>query len=196
MEDSEPVGFPTVATSRRVATQGVLGLRFGEAAALRRRCVNLLRRRLRVEESLAEVGGNLSFGPTKSHASRSVPLAPSVAERLSTRLADVRTDPDVLIFTSPRGGPLRYSNFRTEVWRPTLKSLELPMVGLHVLRHSAAARMIRAGWSPKAVQQVLGHGSAAFTLTVYGHLFDDDLDSLAEALDESSRGFSADSPGG
>ena len=55
--------------------------------------------------------------------------------------------------------------------------------GLHVLRHSAAARMIGAGASPKAVQMVLGHRSAAFTLTVYGHLFDADLDDLAARLD-------------
>ena len=54
---------------------------------------------------------------------------------------------------------------------------------MHVLRHSAAARMISFGWSAKAVQQVLGHQSAAFTLTVYGHLFDNDLDDLADALD-------------
>jgi hypothetical protein len=33
----------------------------------------------------------------------------------------------------------------------------------------------------------------AFTLTVYGHLFDDDLDALGEALMTGSRGFSADS---
>jgi len=30
---------------------------------------------------------------------------------------------------------------------------------------------------------VLGHRSAAFTLTVYGHLFDADLDDLAAKLD-------------
>jgi integrase len=53
--------------------------------------------------------------------------------------------------------------------------------------------MIGAGWSPKAVQQTLGHASAAFTLTVYGHLFEDDLDALADALDRPSRGLSADS---
>jgi integrase len=44
--------------------------------------------------------------------------------------------------------------------------------------------MIASGWSAKAVQTALGHSSAAFTLTVYGHLFDDDLDALALALDE------------
>jgi integrase len=47
--------------------------------------------------------------------------------------------------------------------------------------------MIRAGWSPKAVQTALGHSSAAFTLTAYAHLFDDDLGDLATALDSVSR---------
>lgn len=47
--------------------------------------------------------------------------------------------------------------------------------------------MIGAGASPKAVQAVLGHRSAAFTLTVYGHLFDADLDDLAGRLDGEMR---------
>src|SRR4051812_26195858 len=64
-----------------------------------------------------------------------------------------------------------------------LESLALPHVGLHALRHSAAARVIAARASAKVVQTVLGHRSAAFTLTVYGHLFDADLDALAALLD-------------
>jgi integrase len=51
--------------------------------------------------------------------------------------------------------------------------------------------MIHCGWSPKAVQKVLGHESAAFTLTVYGHIFDDDMDELAQHLDTNSRGTGA-----
>jgi integrase len=51
--------------------------------------------------------------------------------------------------------------------------------------------MIRSGWPAKAVQKVLGHGSAAFTLTVYGHIFEDDMDELADALDATSRGTDA-----
>jgi hypothetical protein len=35
----------------------------------------------------------------------------------------------------------------------------------------------------RALQSVLGHGSAAFTLTVYGHVFEADMDSLAESLE-------------
>lgn len=175
-----------------IAIQGVLGLRFGEAAALRRRSVNLLRRRIRVEESLAEIGGELIFGPTKTHAARSVPIPPSLAALLAKHMENVPGEPAALLFTSSRGLPLRYSRFRPTVWLPLLAQLDLPHVGMHALRHSAAARMIGAGWSAKAVQQTLGHATAGFTLTVYGHLFEDDLDALANALDGSPRGHFAD----
>ncbi len=43
--------------------------------------------------------------------------------------------------------------------------------------------MIHAGASPKAMQTVLGHASAGFTLSVYGHLLDGDLDGLGERLE-------------
>lgn len=168
---------------------GKLGPRYGEAAALRRRSVNLLARRLTVEESLAEVSGRMVFGPTKTHAVRKLPLPPSLAAAFERHL-DERVDAatDALLFTSPRGKPLRYGNFMRTAWKPTLKELGLPDVGIHVLRHSAAATLIRTGASPTAVQRILGHRSAAFTLTVYGHIFDADLDLVAENLDEAMVG--------
>jgi len=75
--------------------------------------------------------------------------------------------------------------------RPALEVLGLPAFGVHVLRHSAAARLIQAGASHKTLQTVLGHRSAAFSLTVYGHLFDSDLDALAERLDERNAEWHA-----
>jgi hypothetical protein len=51
-----------------VAILGTLGPQFGEGLALRRRSVDLLRRRLLISESLAEMGGRLVFGSTKTHA--------------------------------------------------------------------------------------------------------------------------------
>ena len=126
-----------------------------------------------------------SFGPTKSHAERSVPLTSSLVEGLENHL-DKRVDRrlDALVFTSEKGHPLRYANFRREVWNPALRSAKVPKIGLHVLRHSAAAAMIRAGALPKTLQTILGHQSAGFTLSVYGHVFDEDMDALAERLEE------------
>jgi integrase len=167
-----------------VRVLGQTGLRWGEAVALRRRSVDLLGRSLHVRESLAEVGGDMTFGPTKSHAERRVRLTGSLAAALEVHLEErVGADLDALVFTSEKGRPVRYSNFRREVWATALEAARLPAVGLHVLRHSAAAAWIRAGASPKALQSVLGHGSAAFTLTVYGHVFEADMDSLAESLE-------------
>ncbi|MFN2490387.1 MAG: tyrosine-type recombinase/integrase [Actinomycetota bacterium] len=162
---------------------GVLGLRWGEAVALRRQDVDLLSRRLHVRQALAEVNGHFVFGPTKSHAARNVPLSPALATELDAHLESLSEPPDTLLFTGPKGGPLRYRYVYMRLWRPTLDDLKLPSVGLHVLRHSAAARLISAGASVKAVQTILGHRSAAFSLTVYGHLFDADLDDLAARLD-------------
>lgn len=42
-----------------------------------------------------------------------------------------------------------------------------------------------AGANVKAIQRMLGHASAAMTLDVYSGLFDDDLDGVAERLDEA-----------
>ena len=183
--------MPTDEYALLVRVLGVGGLRFGEAAALTREHVDVVRKRLLVRESLTEVAGKLVRTPTKTYQHRQVPLPPSLARALTAHL-DAHVEPGLRapVFHAPEGGELRYRAFHGRVWTPTLKALKLPHVGLHVLRHSSAARMIQADASPKVVQTVLGHRSAAFTLTVYGHLFDTDLDDLAARLElpaDSSR---------
>ena len=48
--------------------------------------------------------------------------------------------------------------------------------------HTTAALAISAGANVKVVQRMLGHTTAAMTLDLYGHLLDDDLFGVAEAL--------------
>lgn len=169
---------------------GVCGLRWAEAIGLERRSVDLLRRRLSVATTLSEVGGRFIRTTTKSHAQRSVPLPPSLATALARHLESIEPGPDSLIFRGPKGGPLHYRYFYMNLWRPALLRLGLPAVGVHSLRHSAAARMIAAGWTPKAIQQVMGHRSVSFTLDTYGHLFETDLDDFAARLDDPQIGAS------
>jgi integrase len=144
-----------------------------------------MRRRLLVEESLAELSTGILFGPTKTHATRRVPLTAGLLKAIRDRLENVGPEPEALVFTTNGGGPIRHSNVFHRVWRPALDRAGLPAVGVHVLRHSAAAALIASGASPKAVQSILGHRSAAFTLTVYGHLFDADMDDIASRLEAS-----------
>ena len=49
--------------------------------------------------------------------------------------------------------------------------------------HSAVSIAIASGASVKVVQSQIGHRSATTTLDRYGHLFPDDLDVLADALE-------------
>ena len=51
------------------------------------------------------------------------------------------------------------------------------------MRHTAASLAVSAGANVKVVQRMLGHASAAVTLDVYADLFDEDLDTVAVALD-------------
>ena len=51
---------------------------------------------------------------------------------------------------------------------------------------------VAAGANVKAVQQMLGHASAAMTLDVYAGLFADDLDEVADQLDRAFIKLNAD----
>lgn len=156
------------------------GLRWGEAVALRWENVDVERRRVEVKVSATEVSGRLEWGSPKTHEERAVILPQFVIERLGPP-----GPPDTLVFTAPRGGPLRNSNFRKAVWNPAVKASDMPAdLVPHDLRDTAASLMIASGASIKAVQRALGHASAAMTLDTYGGLFEDDLEDLADRMEE------------
>ena len=63
-----------------------------------------------------------------------------------------------------------------------IEAADLDHLRIHDLRGTAASLMMSSGANIKAVQRHLGHASAAMTL-LCGHLYEDDLDTLSEALD-------------
>lgn len=161
------------------------GIRWGEASGLRVKHLDMLRRRLQVDENAVKVGTEVIVGTPKSHRVRSVPFPQFLAEALA-RQCEGKTR-EQLVFgdghnhvTTPswRDGWFVYAKTRSDV----------PMaLTIHDLRHTAASLAIAAGANVKAVQRMLGHASAAMTLDIYGHLFDDDLDAVSAALDDAVR---------
>ncbi|MCH8984259.1 MAG: site-specific integrase [Acidobacteria bacterium] len=169
---------------------GYSGLRWGELIALRVRSVDLMNGRIQVKDAATEVGGRLVFGPPKNHRQRVVILPKSVVRLLEGRLASAALDD--LAFTAPEGGPLRNSNYRKNLWLPAVAALAVEhphLVGLriHDLRHTAASLAISSNANIKVVQRMLGHKHASMTLDRYGHLFTEDLEALADRLDEVYR---------
>lgn len=152
------------------------GCRWGEATAVQYQA--LMGNRVRVTRAYVSVGGTLRIDTPKNHRARTV-VIPSF---LADELAGLDRSPGDLLFTTETGAVLRNSNFRTKVWYPTLEKLGLDL-RIHDLRHTCASLLISQGANPKAVQTQLGHHSVSFTLDVYGHLFDSDMNDLAARMD-------------
>lgn len=160
------------------------GMRPAELTALRVGRVDVLRGIVRVAEGAPEVNGHLVWGGVKNHEARTIHLPRSIAQDLGRYLAGQPHGPDDLVFTAPRGGPLRWSKWIDRCFKPALRVAGLPeTIKLYDLRHSCASLLIRQGASIKAVQAHLGHATASITLDTYGHLYGDELPALAERLE-------------
>jgi integrase len=169
-----------------VLTLAYTGVRFGELAALRVRRLDLMRRRALVAESVTEVGGVQHWGTPKGHERREVPIPRFLVDDLAAHVAGRSADD--LVFPGVRGGnALRVRVFRRAALDCAAAGLGLEGLHPHELRHTAASLAIASGANVKVVQQMLGHKSATMTLDLYGHLFGDQLDDVAERLDAGAR---------
>jgi integrase len=153
-------------------------LRYGELAALRVEHVKL--RRIEVVETLDN-------NEPKWGSSGSVPIPAFVAEELARHLSAFPLGPEGLVFTAPEGGPLHYPNFYRRHWRPAVEQAKLAPMTPHDLRHSAVALAIEAGAHPRAIQELCRHSSFNTTMSIYGGLFPDLAEKLAEELDAKAR---------
>ena len=158
------------------------GLRFGEAAELRGRDIDLRRRRVIVSRSVTEADGRMVVGPPKNGEPRDVPLTAFMVERIRDRAKGLGRD--ALVFPTQRGKWMRSNNFKTRTYDPAVIAAGLPPeLWVHDLRHTAASLAVHSGASVKSVQRMLGHASAALTLDIYAGLFDQELSDVAARMD-------------
>jgi integrase len=160
------------------------GLRRGELLGLRWADVDLNGGTLRVEQALEETtrAGLVFKAPKSRHGRRTITLPPStiavLREHWKTQqeqrlmLGVGKAPPDALVFANSDGSP--YSpNLLSKQWRRAMTAAGLEAT-LHSLRHSHASALIASGLDVLTISRRLGHGSAALTLNVYGHLFKPD----------------------
>lgn len=164
-----------------------LGLRWQELAGLRRSAVSMIPGKvpsLRVISTIERSNGTYQvkeYGKSQA-ARRTLKMPVLVAEALAWHLATFPSDE--WVFTSPRGGFLRYDNFRGRFWEPATQAAGLAPLDLHELRHTAAAFMFADGANPLQVMRRMGHEDIRTTYNLYGHLFEDDEDALVERLNQ------------
>jgi len=162
------------------ATTLALGLRIGEALGLKWEDLDLIQGSAAIRRTLHRTKQEgFVFGEPKSAAGRrvlSVPqFAVAVLKKHRIRQAEERLKAggswknSGLVFTTPLGTPLDYSNVRREFQR-MLRSAELPMMRLHDLRHTCASLLVAKGVHLKVVQQILGHSQISLTADTYTHV--------------------------
>src|SRR5262249_4633398 len=81
-----------------------------------------------------------------------------------------KPDKDTLLFAQPDGARVS-PNQLSWLWRSAVKSLKLPPVSFHALRHTHASALIAAGQDVVMVSRRVGHANPTVTLNTYGHLF-------------------------
>jgi integrase len=162
-------------------------LRWSELAALRPSDIDLETCTIRVHRQLIEQpGGGSAFGPTKSKAGkRTVSFPPMLCSDLREHL-QAKQRPDVLMFTSPAGMPLRHRNFRRRVWLLAVAKAELQGVHFHDLRHTGNALTADEGANLRELMERMGHSSMRAAL-IYQHSSAERQRKLAEAVGETAR---------
>lgn len=169
------------------------GLRRGELSALRWGDVDFDKARLRVENAMEQTRTAIRLKEPKTrHGRRTLKLPAAVVDTLRAHRTEQlqqrllfglgRSTADDFVFTLPDGSPWE-PNYLSRVWRHAMITRKLPPIGLHALRHTHASALIAAGIDVLTIARRLGHGTPAFTLSVYGHLFADTDAAAARAID-------------
>lgn len=164
------------------------GLRIGEAFALTRADIDLEHGVIHVSKSQDETDGVLRIVRPKNGESRTVSIGAESRRVLSAHLAQyVGADQSARLFTTQRGIPLRYSNFRTRIWIPAVTAAGWSKLKPHDLRASCASNLFALGWQPKDVQTHLGHKDALVTLNVYTEFVEAGRRASVTCIDQARR---------
>jgi integrase len=139
---------------------------------------------LRLQRSISQSSddGKAYLGDLKSHRARSVPVPRPLVEWIGKRIENA--DPVTPLFATKRGKAWTRGNFATRSgWTKARKRAGLPDVRIHDLRHTAASAMLAAQPDVLAVSRVLGHSTPIMTLNLYGHVMDQGIVRVIEAVE-------------
>ena len=167
---------------------GSVGLRFNEACGLKGGDLDFARSVITVRRTLSDLNGTIIEQSPKNGRAREVRLPEFLRDELRHR--KLKAGHSGYVFTSSRGEVIRHQNFSRRVWKPALDRAGIEKhVTIHDLRGTAASWLIHRGATIKELAKMLGHADASVTLNRYGHLYDEDMKRLGEAIDEAGRVF-------
>lgn len=161
-----------------------VGLRAGEVGGL---AVEDLEQRgdrcyLNIRRNAQRTTAGYFIGPPKTKTSkRRLSIDCSIAGDIRRYIEANPPQADGTIFWTRQGHPLT-DQVLTHATAVAAKRAGLRRVTFHDLRHTCASLLINARMEPKAIQTYLGHSSIRMTYDVYGDLFPNADDPLADVM--------------
>lgn len=162
-----------------------LGLRVGEASALKWGDFDWAARTVRIERKLDYNASGYPLSEPKTEKSKRLLPMP---DALVTILQPLRQLPDVLLFTQPNGAT--YTKFTLyAMWRDLMDAAGLtengePTITPHALRHNYITMCYEHGIDAYTAMRLAGHSSINTTLNIYTHLSAEQLERTAESVNE------------
>ncbi len=166
-----------------ILLMGVLGPRWAEAIALKKKDFDLNNRILIIERSISEVSGQFHLKSTKTNHVRTLPLPEFFVSRIESVL-EAKSDED-FVFTNSKNGVISISNFTKRIFAPALAQANLGKASLKDLRTTAVSLMIQMGEPITVVAKIAGHSDPSVTLRHYAELFPSDFASTAKNMDKA-----------
>jgi integrase len=160
------------------------GVRWEEAAAVRREAVNL-RTGLVAIGPVMERDATIREYPKGKDEFHSVPLGDGLLQLL--RPLVLATPAGGLVFTASRGGPMRYPTWLRRVWDPAVEPLAEPRPTPHDCRHTFGTRLADAGIPLHDRMELMGHADVRSGQR-YTHSGDKRFDAARAALRRARTG--------
>ena len=164
-----------------------LGLRQGECTALNWNDIDFKNKKVKINKTLTTKikGENWTIStPKTKNSTRTLPLTEKLSKDLKIMYESAKqyTDftSDWFVFGNSR--PFAETTIQKRK-NDYCKKADVKQIRIHDFRHSCASLLINKGASVSLVSKYLGHSNSAITLSVYTHMFNDELKNMTDILD-------------
>lgn len=153
--------------------QMYLGLRIGEALALRCTDINLHRNLVTVDKTLTKDKKGkiiMKYLPKTYSGIREVPIPVFIRNEIINQMRLTENNKDKQLFLDKNGNYVRPENANRRL-RELMEKMNIPSISSHSLRHTYGTRCVEAGMRAVALQRLMGHSDVAITLNTYTSVF-------------------------
>lgn len=166
--------------------QMFMGLRVGEALALRSTDINLAKNVIYINKTLTKDKNDkvIMGDTTKTYAGiREVPIPDFIRDSIIAQMKLAENNMDKQLFVNSRGGYVHPVNANRHLKEVT-KKMGMEPITTHALRHTYGTRCIEAGMRAVALQRLMGHKNVAVTLNTYTSIFNKYKEQELEKVNE------------